>query len=226
MSNFPLLNELLNEQTDDAKLENWKAAVKKANPDFAAKMKFKGRREGGKDMICAEVPGLDRCFGVFDLDKMKGEVLGEGKRSPGEKCFLVKSKRHNKEMKVYAKDTQQALDRAAVKDDNHYFTGPVGKDVTAVEVDEKMEEALLAEKRPAGAPKWHDSDAPDANGKFKELGVNDLADWLIKTRGGDMQKINGSLQQQIVFNRKKDPSYAKKMESVREAVKRKLAKKD
>lgn len=82
---------------------------------------------------------------------------------------------------------------------------------------------LLLEKRPAGAPKWHDSDAPDANGKFKELGVNALADWLIKTRGGDMQKINGSLQQQIVFNRKKNPTYAKKMESVREAVKRKLA---
>lgn len=82
---------------------------------------------------------------------------------------------------------------------------------------------LLLEKRPAGAPKWHDSDAPDANGKFKELGVNALADWLIKTRGGDMQKISGSLTQQIVFNRKKRPAYAKKMESVREAVKRKLA---
>lgn len=83
---------------------------------------------------------------------------------------------------------------------------------------------LLLEKRPAGAPKWRDSDAPDANGKFKELGVNDLADWLIRTRGGDMQKISGSLTQQIVFNRKKNPTYAKKMESVRAAVKRKLKK--
>ena len=82
---------------------------------------------------------------------------------------------------------------------------------------------LLLEKRPAGSPKWHDSDAPDAKGKFKELGVNDLADWLIRTRGGNMQKITGSLNQQIVFNRNKNPTYAKKMESVREAVKRKLA---
>jgi len=82
---------------------------------------------------------------------------------------------------------------------------------------------LLFEKRPAGAPKWHDSDAPDANGKFRDLGVNDLADWLIKTRGGDARKIYGSINQQIVFNRKKNPTYAKKMESVREAVKRKLA---
>jgi hypothetical protein len=73
--------------------------------------------------------------------------------------------------------------------------------------------------------KFHHSDAPDANGKFKELGVNKLADWLIRTRGGNMQKITGSLNQQINFNKKKNPSYAKKMESTREAVKRKLAKK-
>ena len=85
-------------------------------------------------------------------------------------------------------------------------------------------EVLEEGKRPAGAPKWHDSDAPDANGKFKELGIEELAAWLIKTRGGDMRKITGSINQQIVFNRKKDPAYAKKMESVRAAVKRKLAK--
>lgn len=152
------VSELLIEDTD--KLVAWKEKVKKAYPEYATKMKFKGYSEKGGETICAEVPGMDRCFGVFDVDKMKGEVLGEG---------------------------------------------------------------VVMEKRPAGAPKWHDSDAPDANGKFKELGVNALADWLIKTRGGDMQKISGSLTQQIVFNRKKNPSYAKKMESVREAVKRKLA---
>ena len=84
---------------------------------------------------------------------------------------------------------------------------------------------LLESKKPKGAPDWHDSDAPDAKGKFKELGVTALADWLIRTRGGSMQRITGSLNQQIVFNRKKNPSYAKKMESVRAAVKRKLAKK-
>ena len=84
-------------------------------------------------------------------------------------------------------------------------------------------EETVMEKRPPGAPAWKDSDAPDAKGKFKELGVNDLADWLIRTRGGNMQKITGSLNQQIVFNRNKNPAYAKKMESVRAAVKRKLA---
>lgn len=73
--------------------------------------------------------------------------------------------------------------------------------------------------------KWHDSDAPDANGKFRDLGIKALAEWLIKTRKGDMRKITGSLNQQIAFNKKSDPSYAKKMEKVREKVKS-LLKKD
>lgn len=82
----------------------------------------------------------------------------------------------------------------------------------------KVIELLNESKKPV----WHDSDAPDANGKFKELSVGDLADWLIKTRHGNLQKINGSLQQQIVFNRNRDPAYAKKMSSTLAAVKRKL----
>jgi hypothetical protein len=92
-----------------------------------------------------------------------------------------------------------------------------GKELTQEEEDD----TVLEKKR----LKWHDSDAPDAKGKFKELGVQKLADWLIRTRGGNMQKITGSLNQQINFNKRKNPSYAKKMESTREAVKRKLAKK-
>ncbi len=79
---------------------------------------------------------------------------------------------------------------------------------------------LLEGKR----PEWHDSDAPDANGKFRDLGINDLADWLIRTRKKDMQRITGTLNQQIVFNRKRNPAYAAKMEKVRAAIKRKLGK--
>ena len=74
--------------------------------------------------------------------------------------------------------------------------------------------------------KWHDSDAPDAKGKFRDLGIKDLAEWLIKTRKGDMRKITGSLNQQIAFNKNDDPAYAKKMEKVREKVKSLLDKKD
>jgi len=85
----------------------------------------------------------------------------------------------------------------------------------------KLFEGWLTE---AKRPKWHDSDAPDANGKFRDLSIGDLAKWLVKTRKGDMRKITGSLNQQIVFNRKSDPKYAQKMEKVRAEVKKILAK--
>ena len=65
---------------------------------------------------------------------------------------------------------------------------------------------------------WKDSDAPDAEGKFKELSCGELAKWMIRTRKGDKRKIIGSLNQQYVFNRKKNPSYAKKMVCTRSKV--------
>ena len=76
----------------------------------------------------------------------------------------------------------------------------------------KLFEEWLFEKKPKGAPEWKDSDAPDAEGRFRDLGIKDLAAWLIKTRKGDLKKISGSLTQQVVFNRNDDPEYAKKME--------------
>lgn len=85
---------------------------------------------------------------------------------------------------------------------------------------------FLNEKKPAGAPDWHDSDAPDAEGRFRDLGIKDLAAWLIKTRKKDVKKISGSLTQQIVFNRKDDPEYAEKMEKVRKEVYKQLGRED
>jgi hypothetical protein len=85
---------------------------------------------------------------------------------------------------------------------------------------------FLNEKKPAGAPDWHDSDAPDAEGRFRDLGIKDLAAWLIKTRKKDVKKISGSLTQQIVFNRKEDPEYAEKMEKVRKEVYKQLGRED
>lgn len=76
----------------------------------------------------------------------------------------------------------------------------------------------------AKRPTWKDSDAPDAEGRFRDLGIKALAKWLISSRKGDMRKITGSLNQQIVFNRGDNPAYAKKMEKVREEVKRQLKK--
>ena len=90
----------------------------------------------------------------------------------------------------------------------------------------KLFEQFITEKKPKGAPDFHHSDAPDAEGRFKDLSIKDLAAWLIKTRKKDVKKISGSLTQQIVFNRKSDPKYAEKMEKTRKEVYRQLGRED
>ena len=85
---------------------------------------------------------------------------------------------------------------------------------------------FINEKKPKGAPDWHDSDAPEAGGRFRDLSPKDLAKWLIKTRNGDVKKISSSITQQIVFNRKEDPKYAEKMERTRREVYKQLGRKD
>ena len=102
--------------------------------------------------------------------------------------------------------------------------GPIDDDETSKSwADKAPKETLgLNEKKKL---KFHHSDAPDAEGRFRDLGIRALAKWLIRTRKGDMRKITGSLNQQINFNKKSDPKYAKKMEKVREEVKRILNKK-
>jgi hypothetical protein len=90
----------------------------------------------------------------------------------------------------------------------------------------KLLETFLAEKKPNGAPDWHDSDAPDAEGRFRDLSPKELATWLIKTRKKDLRAITGSLNQQIVFNRKEDAEYADKMEKTRVEVYKQLGRED
>lgn len=58
-------------------INDWKDAVKNSYPTYAKKIRFNGRMEGGKTTVAAEVPGLDRCFGVWDQDEDKGTVLSE-----------------------------------------------------------------------------------------------------------------------------------------------------
>ena len=77
-----------------------------------------------------------------------------------------------------------------------------------------------------GKLKWQDSDAPDANGRFRDLSPKDLAAWLIKTRKGDMKKISGSLSQQVAFNKNDDPEYAKKMDKTRIEVYKQMDRED
>ena len=73
--------------------------------------------------------------------------------------------------------------------------------------------------------KFQESDAPDAKGKFKELSAPKLASWMIKSRKGNLSKIISSLNQQVVFNRKKRPSYAAKMKTTMNIVRKRLGKK-
>ena len=72
---------------------------------------------------------------------------------------------------------------------------------------------------------FKESDAPDAKGKFKSLSASGLASWLIKSRGGNLSKIISSLNQQVVFNRRKKPSYAAKMKTTMNIVRKRLKKK-
>ncbi len=88
------------------------------------------------------------------------------------------------------------------------------------------EKYTIEGRKPKGAPEWKDSDAPDAEGRFRDLGIKALAAWLIKTREGDLKRISGSLTQQVVFNRNDDPEYAEKMEKVRKEVYKQLGRED
>tara|TARA_B100000900_G_C19935232_1_gene455255 strand:- start:142 stop:411 length:270 start_codon:yes stop_codon:yes gene_type:complete len=74
--------------------------------------------------------------------------------------------------------------------------------------------------------KFKHSDAPDAKGKFKSLSPNALFNWLNKTRKGKLNRIISSLNQQYVFNRGKNPSYAKKMKTTMNIARKKLGKKN
>lgn len=103
-------------------------------------------------------------------------------------------------------------------------------ELTSSDVSDKLFEDFVSERKdtpkPKGAPDWHDSDAPDAEGRFKDLSPKELAKWLIKTRDGDLKRISGSLTQQIVFRRKRDPEYADKMEKTRIEVYKQLGRDD
>ena len=95
---------------------------------------------------------------------------------------------------------------------------------------EKAEDAKGYDKKPfqKKSKKMGDfkhSDAPDAKGKFKSLSASGLASWLIKTRKGNLKRIIGSLNQQVVFNRGKNPSYARKMKTTMNIVRKRLGKK-
>ena len=68
------------------------------------------------------------------------------------------------------------------------------------------------------------SDAPDAKGKFKTLPPRKLAQFIKRTRKTLSRSI-ASLNQQIVFNRRKNPRYAAKMRKTQDIVRKRFGKK-
>jgi hypothetical protein len=167
---------------------------------------------------------------TYEFYKIKEEIQS----ATGEEAKLLHEYLHRFKKKIM-KDRKSGLERGGeFSIENLVFKELKRKGVIEDIIDTETQayvniynestQYLLEKKKPNGAPDWHDSDAPDAKGRFRKLGIRALASWLIRTRGRNMQKINGSLTQQIVFNRNRDPAYAKKMEKVREEVKRQLGK--
>ena len=56
-------------------VEKWKEDVKAAHPEHSDKLKFKSKDQGKH--ISAEIDGVDRSFGVYDVQNEKGHVLHE-----------------------------------------------------------------------------------------------------------------------------------------------------
>lgn len=63
----------LNEDVDA--IDAWKHEIHKTYPEHSGKIRFVSK-ENGKH-ISAEVPGIDRSFGVYDIEKNQGHVLTE-----------------------------------------------------------------------------------------------------------------------------------------------------
>lgn len=78
------VNESRKKIKESVEIDSWKEKVKAAYPEHANKMQFKGSVENGEISILAQVPGIDRLFGIFDMDKENGVVLESENNNTGE----------------------------------------------------------------------------------------------------------------------------------------------
>ena len=193
-------------ETNEAKKSKPKSFVQKVK-DMGKKVKkltSKGRDEVDK---LKDLQDKQKEGGAEPSDKLTAALIKTNTqiaRVDIEKTSLKKQQLELKKKIKTTKDSEKAKKQVADKSK------------------EMKKESFLFEKR----PEWKDSDAPDANGRFRDLNPEDLATWLIKTRDKDLTKITGSLNQQIVFNRNEDPEYADKMERTRKEVYKQLGRED
>ena len=67
------------------KLEMWKQKVRDRHPEYGNKIRFVSKDNGA--VVSAEIPGLDRSFGVFDMATETGQVLDEVKQRLDPSCW-------------------------------------------------------------------------------------------------------------------------------------------
>ena len=71
------INDAAGEGEQVVDYDEWRAAVKAANPNVADKLRFNGRVEQGAHTISAEVSGVDRSYGAYYPDEEYGLVFND-----------------------------------------------------------------------------------------------------------------------------------------------------
>ena len=172
--------------------------------------------EQRKEMAAKGLALPDGSFPIKDIKDLKNAILSYGRSTD-----------HSEVAKFIAKRAKALGAEDLIPDTENFQKAlkETDKKGEYIPYYEAFKESLL-EKKPKGAPDFHHSDAPDAEGRFRDLSPKDLAAWLIKTRKKDLKKISGSLTQQVVFNRNDDPKYADKMEKTRIEVYKQLGRDD
>ena len=172
--------------------------------------------EQRKEMAAKGFALPDGSFPIKDIKDLKNAILSYGRSTD-----------HSKVAKFIAKRAKALGAEDLIPDTENFQKAlkETDKKGEYIPYYESFKQSLL-EKKPKGAPDFHHSDAPDAEGRFRDLSPKKLAAWLIKTRKKDLKKISGSLTQQVVFNRNDDPKYADKMEKTRIEVYKQLGRDD
>ena len=172
--------------------------------------------EQRKEMAAKGLALPDGSFPIKDIKDLKNAILSYGRSTD-----------HSEVAKFIAKRAKALGAEDLIPDTENFQKALKETDRKGEYIPyyESFKQSLL-EKKPKGAPDFHHSDAPDAEGRFRDLSPKDLAAWLIKTRKRDLKKISGSLTQQVVFNRNDDPKYADKMEKTRIEVYKQLGRED
>ena len=224
------INERFVKEKDDVKSSFLKLADKK-NLDVSGEaidkiisesakiiLKIKKHHDRPRPKVLAKKNNIK--FDDKELDSMKTPSYPSGHSAQGiliAKLLGDKFPKHAKDFMKVGKDISYSRNvaHAHYKSDSK-FGEQLGKDMF-----EHLKSDSPFKKRMG---EFKHSDAPDAKGKFKTMSSSSLASWLIKTRKGNLSKIISSLNQQYVFNRGKNPSYASKMKSTMNIVRKKLGK--